>query len=281
MNDDTQSSDPERIIANFCKRLPIDIRGITDSLEACILGALERRSALRDIEADMHRLSGAAACMGFPFFAQQMSDLHSELQNVNALREPASEAQIRHFAMRIQAIAKLAHYTIPQNSVLLRTVGGQTENLKKSRSERNLQFRTVMNQQRVLFADDDKTIQMLMRDILRNIQVGSCETAGNGEELVGKIPGFLPTIIITDWKMEPLNGLEFLRMLRSGALKIRPDLPVIFLSSQQTIGHVHTAITEGADHFLVKPFSIGMVEKAIYKMATRTGPKRDLAQLSA
>lgn len=108
-----------------------------------------------------------------------------------------------------------------------------------------------------------------MRDILNTIGISAVDTASSGDELSSKIRRFEPSVIITDWYMEPLNGLEFLKRLRAGDYKVARDLPVVFLSSQQTVAHVQTAINEGVDHFLVKPFTISMVERAIYQIVTR------------
>ena len=72
--------------------------------------------------------------------------------------------------------------------------------------------------------------------------------------------------------MEPINGLEFLQQLRAGKLAAPKDLPVIFLSSKQTVMNVEKAVEEGVNYFLAKPFSINLVEKAIYQVVIRHNP---------
>ena len=131
------------------------------------------------------------------------------------------------------------------------------------------QLGEVARKQRILFADDDVSIRMLMREILISLGVPQVQVVASGAELLETAPLFDPTIIITDWLMKPVDGLEFLRSVRQGKAGIAKDTAVIFLTSQKSVEKVQTVIGEGVDHFLVKPFTHNLVARSVYQVATR------------
>ena len=217
-------------------------------------------------------MSGSALCMGFPFLGQELNQIEHFLKDAIQTDARITPDFVKAVARKVQSIARLTDYTTPNNSVLLRRPEVNEAKLTSSRSQRNEHFRKVMSEQRILFADDDVSIRSLMREILKNVGMDAIKVASNGDELITNLFQFKPTVVITDWFMEPINGLEFLQQLRAGKLAAPKDLPVIFLSSKQTVMNVEKAVEEGVNYFLAKPFSINLVEKAIYQVVIRHNP---------
>ncbi|MFC6197677.1 response regulator [Ponticaulis profundi] len=261
--------DPEVIIRKYCEALPNDVARIATLLEESLQGIRPPGQVLGDLFEEFHRMSGTALCMGFPFLGKELGKIELEIEQ--ALHSPDANWQtlFREVARKIESIARLLNYVSPENSILLRHAEMKYATLHNSRSLRSERFRKIMGEQRVIFADDDLSVRRLMRDMLASIGVGATEFAENGEALLDIAPGFAPSMIITDWYMQPMNGLEFLKRVRGGETEIEQGCPIIFLSSQKTIDQVQQVVGEGADHFLVKPFTLNLVEKAIYQVATR------------
>jgi len=67
-----------------------------------------------------------------------------------------------------------------------------------------------------VFSDDDLTIRMLRREILTNLGVRSVETSVTGQEALQILERFNATIVITDWRMKPVIGMDILSRIRGG-----------------------------------------------------------------
>ena len=63
-----------------------------------------------------------------------------------------------------------------------------------------------------------------------------------------------PSLAIFDVMMPRLDGTRLLRMVRNGELSVRPDLPVIMLTSRGKEEHVLEGFDSGADDYVTKPF---------------------------
>ena len=59
-------------------------------------------------------------------------------------------------------------------------------------------------------------------------------------------------MILLDWNMPVMSGMEFLRALRGGALPAQPK--VVFCTTENDIAHIRAAIEAGADEYVMKPF---------------------------
>ena len=112
---------------------------------------------------------------------------------------------------------------------------------------------------KALIVDDDEITRILLRSMLRqnNINVvGEAKNGADAQELCGK---FRPDILFLDINMPKINGMEALK-----AIKINhPDISVIMISSDATLENVKEACTQGADNFIVKPFSQAKIMDAI------------------
>jgi two-component system chemotaxis response regulator CheY len=62
----------------------------------------------------------------------------------------------------------------------------------------------------------------------------------------------MPDVILLDWNMPVMSGMEFLRALRGSARDAQPK--VVFCTTENDIGHIRAAIAAGADEYVMKPF---------------------------
>ena len=260
------------IVTRYCQQLPSEISGLASLLEVCSTDESRRESTVKEFHHEVHRMAGAAHCMGFPFLGNELGNVEFLLLGLIERGPEAGLKDILEVANRLQAVARLKGYVTPQNSGLLRAV--QQSQVQQISAEDPKPSRAILpssfSAQRIVFADDDMTIRMLMREMLTNLGVRSVETAVNGQEALQILERFNATIVITDWRMKPVSGMDLLKRIRGGKTMVDRDCPVIFLTSSNTVKDVKLAINEGANHFLVKPFTTSAVEKALHQVILRT-----------
>jgi two-component system chemotaxis response regulator CheY len=104
-----------------------------------------------------------------------------------------------------------------------------------------------------LVVDDNEFVRRLVFEILVSFGARYVQQATSAEEALAAMKRREPDLIITDWVMPGLTGLDLLRSLRGGGGATR--IPVIVLSGHATSDYVSQALGEGADSYIVKPFS--------------------------
>ena len=104
-----------------------------------------------------------------------------------------------------------------------------------------------------LVVDDNEFVRRLLYEILLGFGAAHVRQAGSTAEALDALKFQEPDIIITDWVMPGSSGLDLLRSLRAGGGATR--IPVIVLSGHATSDYVSQALGEGADSYIVKPFS--------------------------
>lgn len=107
----------------------------------------------------------------------------------------------------------------------------------------------------VLVVDDQKAMRQMLADLLRVCGFARVQVAADGEEAVEQIKTWLPDIVITDWKMERMNGLALVQWIRRAGDCPNPALPVVLLTGMNSTEHVTTARDAGVNDVLLKPVS--------------------------
>jgi two-component system, chemotaxis family, chemotaxis protein CheY len=108
---------------------------------------------------------------------------------------------------------------------------------------------------KVLVVDDSKNMLELIATILSAIGVRNVFETTDATTAFAEIAHFKPDIIITDWHMEPLNGLDFVRKVRRNKSSPDPYVPIIMLTGHTSMKLVVEARDAGINEFLVKPIS--------------------------
>ena len=112
----------------------------------------------------------------------------------------------------------------------------------------------------VLVLDDNRNMRALIESILFALGVRKIHEAHDVKQAFRDLQYFHADIVITDWHMEPLNGLDFVRMVRSGEDSPNPYVPTIMLTGHTELHRVCEARDAGVNEFLAKPISA----KALY-----------------
>ncbi|PKU23256.1 response regulator [Telmatospirillum siberiense] len=108
-----------------------------------------------------------------------------------------------------------------------------------------------------LVVDDQEYVRSLIVQLLRRLNVGRVIEETDGASALTLLRTTTPDFILCDIKMDPVDGLEFLRDVRSGRDGIGdPRVPVVFLTSDSERATVMAAIENEVDGYLVKPVSL-------------------------
>ena len=108
-----------------------------------------------------------------------------------------------------------------------------------------------------LVVDDSKVIRKVARHILETLDYLVRE-AGDGREALDACIADTPDIILLDWNMPVMNGMDFLRALRETELPKRPK--VVFCTTENGMAYIRAAIEAGADEYVMKPFDRETIE---------------------
>jgi DNA-binding response OmpR family regulator len=112
----------------------------------------------------------------------------------------------------------------------------------------------------ILVVDDDETFCAIMAEILRMYRA-RVFTALSAEQAMEVLERERPDLILTDVMMPEVDGLTFVRRIRSGAARER--VPIIIVSAGVSHREQAAALQAGADQFLAKPFSITELRAAV------------------
>ena len=107
----------------------------------------------------------------------------------------------------------------------------------------------------ILVVDDNPYMRRVTRMMLVNLGAKSVIEAADGLAALEAIRTRDPDIMLLDWDMPVLNGIEVLRIVRSPGVFPRPNLPTIMLTNRAHRGQVAEAMRAGVHEFLVKPTS--------------------------
>ncbi len=112
-----------------------------------------------------------------------------------------------------------------------------------------------------LLVDDNKFMRTIVRNVLGAWGCRNIVEASDGEEGLRELKVFPADIVITDWEMAPMDGLQFVRRIRTDPASANRFVPVIMLTAHTEVRHVHTARDSGIHEFLAKPVQ----PKALYE----------------
>ena len=102
-----------------------------------------------------------------------------------------------------------------------------------------------------LVVDDSKVIRKVARHILETLDFEVRE-AGDGREALDSCLASAPDVILLDWNMPVMSGMDFLRALRESEIPSRPK--VVFCTTENGMAYIRAAIEAGADEYVMKPF---------------------------
>jgi len=123
----------------------------------------------------------------------------------------------------------------------------------------------------ILIVEDEEPLTMLLRYNLE-AEGYEVETAARGDEGDTKIKERAPDLVVLDWMLPGLSGIELCRRLRA-----RPEtrqLPIIMLTARGEESERVRGLATGADDYIVKPFSVPELIARVRALLRRANPGR-------
>lgn len=114
---------------------------------------------------------------------------------------------------------------------------------------------------KILVVDDYPTMRRILRNLLNQIGITEIEEAGSGAEALAKLQNVSVDLVISDWNMEPVTGLELLKKVR--ATPSIAGLPFIMVTAESKTENVIEAKKAGVNNYIVKPFTADTLKSKI------------------
>ncbi len=122
--------------------------------------------------------------------------------------------------------------------------------------------------ERILIIEDDEAILRVLRRALA-YEGYRVDTAPDGESGLNQARDYHPDLVILDWMLPGMDGLEVCQRLRAGG-----SVPVLMLTAKDTLQDRVQGLDAGADDYMVKPFELDELLARVRALLRRTQPER-------
>ena len=114
---------------------------------------------------------------------------------------------------------------------------------------------------RILIVDDFKTMLKIVDSMLRQLGFSQIEEATDGTMALQKLKNSKFDLVLSDWNMEPMTGLDLLKQVRlDPALK---HLPFVLITAESKTDNIIAAKQAGVNNYIVKPFNAQTLKSKI------------------
>ena len=113
----------------------------------------------------------------------------------------------------------------------------------------------------ILIVDDYKTMLRIIRNLLKQLGFENVDDASDGSAALQKLREKRYGLVISDWNMEPMTGLQLLREVRAD--QSMQDVPFIMVTAESKKENVVAARQAGVNNYIVKPFNAATLKQKI------------------
>ncbi len=106
---------------------------------------------------------------------------------------------------------------------------------------------------KILVVDDSSTMRRILKMTLARCGYNDVSEAGDGKEAIEKCQAESFNVVLTDWNMPNMDGMELILSLR--ALPQYAEVPIMMVTTEGAKDDVIEALTRGANSYIVKPFT--------------------------
>jgi two-component system, chemotaxis family, chemotaxis protein CheY len=125
---------------------------------------------------------------------------------------------------------------------------------------------------RILLVEDHKHMRHLVKEILTAFEIRDVRQCENGMRGIRELSIFPADVAVVDLAMEPLNGLDFTRIVRNASESNNPFMPIIMLTGYAEANLVSEARDAGVNEFLAKPVSARSLYQRIVSVIQEPRP---------
>lgn len=106
----------------------------------------------------------------------------------------------------------------------------------------------------ILIVDDYNTMLRIIKNLLKQLGFNNVDEATDGTMALEKIKAKDYGLVISDWNMEPMTGIELLRQIRASNDNFK-NVPFIMITAESKTENVVEAKKAGVNNYIVKPFN--------------------------
>jgi two-component system, chemotaxis family, chemotaxis protein CheY len=122
---------------------------------------------------------------------------------------------------------------------------------------------------KVLVVDDFATMRKIIKNVLKQINIENVLEAENGKHALTVLKNDTVDLIISDWIMPEMTGIEFLKACKAD--ETIKKIPFIMVTAEAQKDNIMEAIKSGVDNYIVKPFTPDKLREAIDKAKAKVG----------
>jgi two-component system, chemotaxis family, chemotaxis protein CheY len=120
-----------------------------------------------------------------------------------------------------------------------------------------------------LVVDDNRNMRMLTKTILHSLGIKTTREAEDGADAIKELSTFPADFVIVDWVMNPLDGIDFIRLVRNASDSPNLYLPIIMLTGHTEAARIAEARDAGVTEILAKPISIKSLCQRVVEIIER------------
>jgi two-component system chemotaxis response regulator CheY len=120
---------------------------------------------------------------------------------------------------------------------------------------------------RFLVVDDSSTMRRIIVNTLNKLGHQECLEAGNGREGIERLGQGAVDMIITDWNMPEMSGIDFIRAVRT--MDGHAATPVLMVTTNAAKDDIVEALRAGVTNYVVKPFTPDVIKEKIDAVLAR------------
>lgn len=264
-----KSSRVKAVIQSYCDKFPEDAQRVLGLTKAVEVRTSNQVSTLRELHSEVHRMAGAAHCVGFREIGRELSRIESKIGILLAAGRDRSEAGLEAVAHRIVRFFSSMSTPRMEDSRLIERDLITPRTREGTPLVRDTATANLMNK-RVIIIDDDEHVRHMVEETLRMMGVSDLLSVASGLEALVAFPEFMPDVVLTDWHMKPISGLQLLDMIRSGATVLAKDTPIVFFSNTPDRKRRMQVEMSGANRFLTKPVSPEILNRTLLQAVGET-----------
>ena len=126
---------------------------------------------------------------------------------------------------------------------------------------------------KALLVDDSRAVRLMLRRMLTDVGFDECVEAGHGIEALRRLDEMpdLPDVMLVDWNMPEMNGLELVRAVRNDPDRNdRREVPIVMVTTESETSQMVRALAAGASEYVMKPFTKDVIVDKLELLGIRT-----------
>jgi two-component system, chemotaxis family, chemotaxis protein CheY len=115
---------------------------------------------------------------------------------------------------------------------------------------------------RALVVDDSRAMRMILKKSLTSCGFDEIHEAGNGLEALDELADMeWADVVLVDWNMPEMSGIEFVEAVRATALY--DEVPIVMVTTETEVTQMIRALDAGANEYIMKPFTAEVLREKL------------------